>query len=436
MKFYHVLTTLSAFIIFTGCASKSVNFYSSIHGPDEGNVVAKQSKSIEHSGVVKIYIDNRGSIYPEDKDIVKFKPSDENLSEEGHNRLYRQFVLNKELCKMYTDMSTSDLSLLCDATKDTDNHFNPMSNKKWLDAQTKLWKKKAKEIYREASKDNRDILFMIHGFNNTYSASSKSFNKLEEEITSMKKHKGKVPLFVRVYWNGYEGAPFLTTSWGQAQVSGPLAGFNMRQLFKGIQTEYKHHKRKPTIMILTHSSGAFVAGSLLGNPYAALPKLYDENRTEFPEYDEFRDNRGVGSKKYPIPSFTKIRLGMIAAATPSTTFIGYYPKDINITGGLLSKNTELIFTMNKKDWVLGKFFNMANVSMLGATGSGQNEHLYCTELLNVKCMPTKAYDLSEGGILFWNGHGVAAYLDRTNIENFLKALLGEDVDDDRVEICK
>ena len=120
---------------------------------------------------------------------------------------------------------------------------------------------------------------------------------------------------------------------------------------------------------------------------------------------------------------------MIAAATASNTFTGSPDMDGDVEGGILSAETKLIFTINWKDTALTKYVGLMNINPTGATGAGQDEDLYCANLKQVKGQPSKAFDLSEGGILFWNSHGVDAYLERKNINDFLKAVLGYDVED-------
>lgn len=437
MYLSRIIISLGLTFLLIGCTTKSANFHDAIDDSIPKSTLTKnyqnKTKLPDQDKVVRLYIDGFGSIYPENKGIREFNIN----TSLGDNKLYTQFVFSKKVCKKYIKNYSNDISLMCDATKDisTDSDLDMLKNQKWVNLQTILWDKKAKEIYKQASKENKDILFMIHGFNNSYYDANKSFSSIRNKINLI--NKKEQPLFVEVYWNGYVGFPIMTNSWGQAQVSGPLAGFQMRQLFKAIKHEYKVHDRSlPNVTIITHSSGAYVAGALLGNPYSVLPYLYDTHKNRsFPEYSEFKKNRDAINNKYPIPNFPKIRLGMIAAATPSNMFTGYYPTDKKIEGGILSENTELIFTINWKDKILKKYLGLESLSIIGATGSGQSEKLYCEELYLVKRKPTKAYDLSEGGLIF-NGHGIEDYLARDNINNFFKALFDENINDDKESICK
>jgi hypothetical protein len=242
-----------------------------------------------------------------------------------------------------------------------------------------------------------------------------------------KKKHDRAPLFVEVYWDGFEGN-IVSGAWGKAQASGPLVGFQMRQLFKAIQQSYKANMHSlPKLMFITHSSGAFVAASTLGNPCSTLPDL---QRPPSPEWVEFSENKMGKSEKYPIPEFPEIRLGMMAAATASNTFTGGTGSEKldcdekGKTGGILSENTTLIFTINGKDSALTKYLGLANFDLFGATGAGAEKDLYCNELKQVKGRDTKAYDFSDGGVLLWNSHKAESYLDRANTTIFLEAVLG------------
>lgn len=385
MKLYKVVTSIIFCIFVSACTSKNVTFYQDIE------------KNAQNTDSIRIHIDAFGSIYPNEKGIVSFE---KNLGESAS--LYNQFITNNAVCTDSNTTLSSNTRNLCKAIEGMtpesyDNQILP--NEEWRDAQSKIWEITGTKIFNQASAQDRDILFLIHGFNNTFSDSSKNFQVIKNKVRAMAT-QNKEPLIIEIYWDGFEGLP-LSGAWGKAQTSGPLIGFQMRQLLSHIQTKYEtSQKRLPELMFITHSSGAFVAGSLLGNPYAVLPLLHNEDKVVSPEYLQFRQLRAGNHKKFPIPNFPKIRLGMIAAATSSETFTGYEKMDKQIEGGVLAKNTTLIFTINKKDIGLIKFFGLANVNLVGATSAGSDRDLYCRQLQNVKGEPTKAYDFSDGGFYF------------------------------------
>lgn len=410
MNIRKIIILMLCSIFISGCAS-NVMFYGNI----EKNINLKENNKKS----ISIYVDAFGSIYPEAEGIKLFA----SVPEESGS-LYEHFFYNKKICTQFLSSKESDIRGLCEAIKDIKyiDDFK-LPNKNWRNYQTILWQKKGKIIFEEASKKNLDIIFLIHGFNNIYDKAKNNFSIIKKKIRSLI-DKEKIPLIVEVYWDGFDGLP-LSGAWSKAQSSGPLVGFQMRQLFKSIQDSYKQSNYKlPELMFITHSSGAFVAGSILGNPYSVLPNLHEKSKIRSPEYENFFKYRSGNNVKFPIPKFTKIRLGMIAAATPSNTFTGNKNMDSNVEGGILSTDTKLIFTINSKDIGLNKFFRLADVNLTGATGAGTDKEDFCILLKNLKEQENRAFDFSDGGFLFWNGHGVSSYLSRNNTNDFIKEVLG------------
>tara|TARA_R110001599_G_scaffold263053_2_gene463653 strand:- start:18861 stop:20195 length:1335 start_codon:yes stop_codon:yes gene_type:complete len=396
--------------IFSGCASNVV-FYDAIS--------KDYSASDYNDDTIKVYIDAFGNIYPEDFGLKAFKYD---LVDSGS--LYDQLSCKKDLCGSIDNIKQPNLKSLCDATltvdcKDKGNILTP----EWKHAQNILWSNKGNSIYKHASKKNRDLFFLIHGFNNTYGEAKASFEAIKSNVIDIT-GKDSAPLFIEVFWDGFTRNTFGPPPWRKAQASGPLAGFNLRKLFKSIQYNYVTNDHNlPKIMVMTHSSGAFVAGSLFGNPYSALPLLHNDKVKEL-EWQTFHNNR-AGTEEYPIPSgFPSIHLGMIASATPSNTFEGNKSIDKDKEGGILANNTTLIFSINYKDVILKKGFGVQNIDSLGATGVGSDGHFYCKYLKVSTKYKSRAYDFSDGGFLFWNDHDVESYLGRKNGINFLRDVLG------------
>ncbi|MBL4574068.1 MAG: hypothetical protein JKY86_13500 [Gammaproteobacteria bacterium] len=407
--------------VLTSCSSAPNNvFYFSQVAEAE-----RKSRDIQlPDGSLQIFIDAFGNVYPKTG-----YPSTPNLignSATGAGSLFNQSVhQNSELCLNSENNPGSDAYLLCQtiATEKCDFESQSCSTTQdWKSAQKQLWHKEGQLIYEQAARLGKDeVLFLIHGFNNTYSESSGWYENVINEIHA----QGFDPLMVELYWDGFNGTPLFTKSWGFAQSAGPLVGFKLRQLFHGMELAYNENDIElPKIRMFSHSSGAFVIGALLGNPYSALPNLYDEDRrgTDFSEFYEHRDGSG---EQYPIPNFPEIRVGMIAAATSTDTFTGVGKQDPERESGLLSPNTTLIFSLNTKDWVLGKVFGLENLNAGGATGAGADVGLYCAFLANLnehkeQVDAVYAFDFTRGGIL--NRHGVNAYFLSDKKEAFIKTM--------------
>jgi len=414
-------TKMFSIIIFivclNGCA-KNVHFFEQY-----------DNKTPPTNNTVKLYIDAFGSLYPTDGYPQNFIPSEDS---DISNGLYTQTTKDPRLCENIE--SESDAYLLCSSTEDK----NKDHLMEWRKAQTLLWQKAAERITQLYLKNsNTELLFLIHGFNNTEEDGKSAYKAIRTEVNDVISNSQK-PLFIEIYWDGFLGE--FKGAWSKAQSSGPLVGFNLRQLFKGLDESYKKQNQPlPHIKMITHSSGAFIVGALLGNPFSALPDL-QEVPEDSTEYKLFYENRGLNSINYPIPDFPSIRVGFIAAATPTTTFAGKLDKKDN---GILSKNTTLIFTMNHRDIGLSKLFRIHNLSFLGATGSGADRELYCKHLDKLKendlGTDAYAYDFRDHNAPFYktyDGHGVSSYFlqkEQTNL--FMKNIFEIGNDETYVDLC-
>ncbi len=398
LDIFKVMLVIFFVVSVFGCATP-VTFYDS----------AEAGSSIPSENIIRVYVDAFGNIYPQESGISNFK------SNGGSHSVYDQFRSNKALCKEVSRKSSPYIYEHCSELKN--NGFQG-----WVTAQDNLWLATGESIYDYAK--GRSIIFLIHGYNNDAREAGDNFEILRGKIN--KNAPGKNYLFVEIFWDGFKGNP-VSGAWGKAQSSGPLVGFHMRKLFKGMTNKYRQSEAAiPEITIITHSSGAFVAAALLGDPYSALPDLQDPPENS-PLYRLFNSHRADTSGSYPIPNIEGIRLGMIAAATPWNTFTGHKVGDKDVVDGILAPSTKLIFTLNYKDTALQKYFHLASLNMLGATNAGAKPKVYCRNLREVKGIESTAFDFSDGGFLIWNSHGVKGYMDRVNSDNFIKAVLGIDI---------
>lgn len=419
-----MLKRISLFImllfLFGGCSAKNVNFF------DVKNTVKENKDS---NNTVRLYVDAFGNLYPDEWLITEYTPKDK-LS----GSLYNFSICDEKLC------SKSDKNSLCKSVNDVKCKDKTLPViKGWTKAQDVLWKKAGKKILEKVKKGNKDrnLLFLIHGFDNTAEEAFENFSTLKDKVCEIaSNNKIDVPLFVEIYWDGFHGSKILT-NWKKAQSSGPLVGFKLRLLLKEIRAEYNNNSIPlPEIEVLTHSSGAFVAGALFGNPYIVQPLLYEEDKDELKngnyDYVDFRGNR-KGSKQYPIPNFPisnfpEIRIAMIAAATPYSTFNGGVKCDDNFDedGGLLSKNTTLFFSINSNDHVVDKH-GLKN--FFGATGAGADKKAYCKTTfrqINKKdeTQNVYAFDFKSSINFCFEHHKIIKYFEHDNTEYFIEALLG------------
>ncbi|WP_125782591.1 hypothetical protein [Pseudoalteromonas rubra] len=410
-------------ITLTGCASNVYYFNE-----------AQKQENLEN-GSVSIFIDAFGSVYPKN-----------GLPPELTTNIPRESGIYDLM-----SMCDFDCSAVVENTEAFEicqmQHLPEKERYQFMrSVQLKLWNSRAKYLYEQIKGTKKEVVFLLHGYNSSYKDSTDSFKLMKEEVRQHAMPRERQFLFVNLYWDGFEGNPF-SGAWSRAQASGPLVGFRLRQFFNAFSDMYKAEgKAPPNVTFLTHSSGAFVVGSLIGNPFFALPLLQNPKESDS-EYNAFKKHRHgyESSGEYRIPEFSSMRIGMIAAATPTTTFNVLENKKDNsckkeVDSGVLAKNVTLIFSMNGRDFALTKMFNLQNLSGLGATGSGSDKDRYCT-YLNV--MNESRDNVSKvHAIHFENTYapwyrltdkhslGNSGYFDRTEQTNtFFNALLNNDYSD-------
>lgn len=330
-------------LFFSACTSKNVTYYGKGSTPEEMT-----------SDIIDLHMDAFGDLYPFGELNRKYN--------EGNNSQLFKFIKNTKVCN---DVNIGRYtSILCEGEKK--NIDNNLSNEqyqkirnKWEEAQLKLWKIYADLISSQIKKNKySEVLVLIHGFNvpNSQESFSDMRKPILERYRTLNKDK---PLILQVSWDGFEGiSPF---NWTKAQASGSLAGFELRKLFNLLE---KKLKVMPSFKILTHSSGSFVIGTTLGNPVTAQELLCKRNCHKKSEayswikaYDMIKLNNP--SELYKIPNLKGVKMLMIAAATPSTTFTGnstnYCPQSKEWYG-FHQKESQLLLTLNKYDYALTKSY--------------------------------------------------------------------------------
>ncbi|HBM88875.1 MAG: hypothetical protein P1U69_06660 [Parvibaculaceae bacterium] len=369
-KFFQRALIVSCAFLIAGCGTtrwsgkQNVLFYDHVgHAPEN---------------VVRLYIDRQGSLYPQTGFSDSYAPFDDVDGDTLRAVVHHVAAsdVEREFCGGLSADPDSDLRILC--TEKAEN-----TDKSWRQRQEVLWDRVGARIHKMASKgeEDRTLVFLIHGFN---VANARQPYEIAEEFLSAAAGNDENLLFVEIHWDGWT-SPLGLGVWGEAQTSGPLVGFEMRQLFSVIASAYEQEGLSPPkVRVLTHSSGAIVVGSLFGNPIAALPNLRNTNRNS--DYEFFAANLSPPSGRYRIPDFPDIRIGMLAAATPASTFVGRmprhnvvsYPRDEGFPdAGILSKNTTLLISINEKDFALTKGGVGANSAQTGATGLGTIPESYC-----------------------------------------------------------
>ena len=328
----------------------------------------RASTATDMGGYLKAYVDGLGDVY---------SSSDIGLFYDQEQSQWLRCAHYPGSCK--TKNSELEFYLNNDEAKD------------WRSLQNKRWSQIAHNIleatHADGSTSDRPIVFLIHGFRVPdatfeYQVAKQRINQLVGADIR--------PVFVEVHWDGREsglmGAP---NAWVQAQFSGPMVGLRLRYLFNEIDSLHRSRfGRPPVIRVLTHSSGAIVAGSLIGDAGGALPCFSVSRRAgQTPScgavYEEFYDKREqrhkpkTGVADYGVPQIPDLRLAMMAAATPSTTFTG--AKGTEFEGdGIRTPlaETTLIIGHNNEDIALNKVVGRA--SLFGDSSLGKTVKAFCS----------------------------------------------------------
>lgn len=417
MKIIYIIPLLLSLTFLVGCSSQNSLFIES---------AMKQNNTESES--IKLFVDAFGSLYP--KEQLASHLNGNKIPEGSLNQLFTSNLLR---CDKFP--VGSEANQLCKYQ---------MPRDEWRKIQTKMWKNRAKYIYKQAT--NRELVFLIHGYNNTFLEGDANFNLVKQQVNNLLEKQNRDPLFVDIHWDGHLGSP-VSGAWGNAQWSGPLVGFQLRQLFNALSENYTNNAQKtPKITFITHSSGAFVVGSILGNPYFALPELQEFPQNDW-DYKYFQTHRhgndNAGTHK--IPSYSEIKVGMFAAATPTTTFYSHtnydkYNKRTEDVSGILAKNVTLLFSINNRDIALSKLFRIANWNLFGATGAGSEKNRYCSYLDKLPSnrngvLRVDAIDFEDQNAPFWklyDQHGLkdnGYFARKASTELFFNALFNDNYSD-------
>lgn len=400
MRFLQLfLLTILGIVSLVGCASSDVFFF------DRATTIVQVND--DGSKSVKLYIDAFGTPYPADGLPTSFTPPRFG----GYDASLHNLATGKApLCQ---NNPIGETALLCavDSLNDLQSY------------QSEVWENRAQEIFNQVGDDPSSsiVVFLVHGFN--VLNSDEDFTVARQRILDHSIHSGET-VFVEVNWDGKKLKPG-NRAWGNAQSSGPLIGFELRQLFNHLTALYAQSDRKiPPVKFVTHSSGAFVTGAIFGNPIAALPNLQDALEDRDPSYEEFYAERFAEDGPNGIPKLPDLSIGMFAAATSSLTFTG--GTEYNRSGFLLN-GAKIYSTINPDDSALKKIIFSPNIPILGASGLGADISVFCNlpESFKGRTQATaldflRDPDLGEDV----RTHSFQQYMTQSQSDDFFKLLLG------------
>ena len=342
------------FAIFaTSCAS-SVDF-------SEGRPIPK---SVSQLPTVQVFLDKQGDFYNFDK-----LGAEQKLINNSDKSLICEY--NKALCKktheqIYSSCNTSETPDLINENCELKNIYQD-----WRKEQSDEVDKIVTNVLTQLDKtSNKTIVMLIHGFR--VPNAGQDYRKVKSLLMNDRGNQDS-PLFLEVHWDGRQ-SPTLPISalkaWEPAQWTAPVVGFRLRSLLNKLHNGLDHTKPKPGLFVLTHSTGAVVAGSLFGNPKAALPCLKNESEASEcgPNYTEYFMADTYNDPHVKVPQWPNLNLVMLAPATTQTTF---FVSDDTALGFQGNAGSNLIFSLSKKDNALNKYINEPRLK--GYSGLGANE---------------------------------------------------------------
>lgn len=244
---------------------------------------------------------------------------------------------------------------------------------------------------RFAASGSNTLVVLIHGYR--VPEPEKTFNLMRRAITDRYNEAPNVE-YLDVYWDGRKSNPVSALdAWNDAQWTAPLAGYQLRRLLNKIDHKVEQDLGVDLkLVIVTHSSGAIVAGSLLGDPRGALSGrtgcLRSENTAWLCDYSYldmyFASNETEADRK--VPQFRDPKYLLMAAATPASTFTGKWDRTAGAydltTGYQGPRSGQFLVTMHTKDFALIKLIGLTRLrgySGLGAVPSELNRMIAALE---------------------------------------------------------
>ncbi|WP_339758453.1 hypothetical protein [Algoriphagus aquimarinus] len=358
---------------------------------------AKEFHNEEKDDVIRIYFDRMGFIYPD----IPIKSEEFTRNDGRLNQLYANNL------NLYGNACEVENTIPSDSNLNTIPPYeDPL--------QTALIQKYIKKI--NVASDNKELVFIIHGFNEypLNARDSSSFEEMKQTRHVLERQTSEKELhFIEIYWDGLTqegGAEFLRPInsfkiWNNSQVSATHVGMELRRVLSKIT--------KDNIYVITHSHGAGVITTALFNVIKFRPNLYTNEGSWLNEL-----NMKYNNELYDTPK-QKIVTGMLTPAIPGVNvFEEYYHRTISGKNVLSSEtNLKFIVGFNEHDPVTRKFKVAAK--KLGSTSLASigNELLRTENLFNDRNIIDHVDFSTLSNGLPMNDHSWFTYLRNTNSMN-------------------
>ncbi len=365
-------------------------------------------------GVIKLYFDREGALYPPD---VRINPY----------YFYLQHLHQKKLAKYsnheYATLESALIkydSLSAQAMRQQFKiNFND-TVRLFLRLQDVVRKSYIAEVEKSLVANNtRDLVVFIHGFNDP--TPDAYYYSLRRNIEAHLKNK---PVFIEVYWDGLTAMgdnPIFSNIWGYAQSNSAKVGLGLRNMLNKLNTNIR-------LSIVTHSLGASVATHALFNP-GKWPKKFQEEL----EQDYHSEN-------IPTPKQKDIRIGMLAPAIPGIKVFDHI--DYTIPEFSPPTITRVVIGFNHFDFAVtkgGLFASYFGSTALGADDKDEvKKTIEAIKSINpkIKCSPidfslTRKIDslntkkLQRKSPYKQKEHGLQFYQENEHFNDFLSALFDQ-----------
>ena len=368
--------------------------------------------------VMRVYVDGFGSVYPREP-----LAADSIADYHWNGSLFEHFAEGNSPCR--AELMASEVRSLCEAieragsddlSKDAREYARLSA---WYDSQLSLWRTRGETIAARALKQGNEpvIVVLIHGFNTRFSEAVPDFVEARR-LVKQTLGENQRALFVEVFWDGC-AIPGGVRCWAKAQGSGPLVGFYLRPMFNAMNDALAQSGARANVRMLSHSSGAFVIGSTVGNPGDVLPLLDDEK--DF-AYQRFADNAAAKDGVYRVPQFDDLAIGLLAPATTVKTFSGQMDE---AREGMMTRGARLLYGINPDDEVITKGFlgcQRFGVTCMASSYANYCEYLADSPRLAAQDITVTAFDFkrTENG----EKHPFADYLKQIETQtSFLADLM-------------
>jgi hypothetical protein len=280
----------------------------------------------DEAGIVKVYIDREGDLYPSEAHIEPYYFYLQHLRKKQERVIHeKSFATVEEALTRSDSLSIAYLHERYQlAVSDSIRFF--------IRLQQSIRKNLLNRIHNSfANNHTKHLVVFIHGFNDPQPDAQ--YFALRRLVLAYCKEP---PVFLELYWDGLTALgdnPIIASIWGKARLNSAKVGLGLRNLLNGVDPEAR-------ITFITHSLGASVATHCLFNP-SQWPSDFQEKLEA-----EYKSN------KVKTLAHSSISLGMIAPAIDGMGTFSYMGN--TVPAGSPLHLMRLAIAHNRYDYAVSK----------------------------------------------------------------------------------